>query len=77
MFVKNKEAMFASATNISKFDVITVRRMPNGFALSAYFVPLQDMDSYHDIAIYPSKHDALPAFDSLMQAIAKTYWSVD
>lgn len=69
MFVKVQDSMFASAINISKFDVITVRRTNRGYALSAHNVPLQS-DAFHDIATFSSEQQALTAFDSLMHAIA-------
>ena len=79
MFVKVQESTFASAINIRKFHIITVRRNGNGYVLSAYHVPLKDMESYQDIATFSNESQAQMAFNSLMNAIAdgKNYWSLD
>ena len=78
MFVKTQDPTFASVINISKFDVITVRRTNRGYALSVYNVPLQG-DAFHDIATFSGEQQALTALDSLMHAIANNEpcWPID
>lgn len=70
---------FASAVNVTKFDVIVVRRSEGSYKISAYNVPLKDMGSYTDIATFDGEHQAMMAFDNLMVAIAdgQPYWSLD
>ena len=79
MFVKLQDPSYASAININKFDVITVRRDGDTYKLSAYNVPLENNSSYHDIASFASSQVAIEALGSLMKAIAEKepFWSLD
>ena len=79
MFVKTQDPTFASAINVSKFDVITVRRIDGNYKLSVYNTPLKGIHAYEDIATFSSSQQAQMAFDNLMVAIAanKPYWSLD
>lgn len=70
MFAKTQDSAFASAINVSKFDVITVRRDGSNYKLSVYNVPLEGMHAYQDIASFPSSQAAITALDSLMHAMA-------
>ena len=75
MFVKVQSSAFASAINISGFDIITVRRVHGGYALSVCPAPL-DGPKCEDIANFPGEQQALAAFNSLMKAIENgdNYW---
>ncbi len=75
MFVEIQDATFASAININRFDAITIRRTSNGYALSAFNLPIED-DPYYDIAVFLNEQQALSAFNSLMTAIENnaSYW---
>ena len=79
MFVKVQDPTFASAINVSKFDVITVRHIDGDYKLSVYNAPLEGMHAYQDIATFSSSQEAQNAFNYLMVAIAenKPYLSLD
>ena len=76
MFVKSKEATFASALNLNNFHTIEIRRHREGYELIA---SIEGASSVKTIAIFSDVDQAKFVFNDLMQAIAggKRYWSVD